>query len=518
MTNKIKVTYSTLASPDPLLDQLYDEAVARVKQNFGKEFPLYIDGQERFAEETFTKISPVDTDLTMGKFQKGTEKDARDALVAARAAFPKWRKTPWQERVAIMRKAADLISERLFDMGAVMSFEVGKNRLEALGDVEETADLIRYYCDQMEENMGFSVSLLSESPRHHNRSVLKPYGVWAVISPFNFPAALSGGPSGGALVAGNTVVFKPATDTPYTGWLLTTCFRDAGLPAGVFNFVTGGGRTVGQTIIDSPEVDGITFTGSYDIGMHIIRTFAQSQTPRPVIAEMGGKNPTIISKKANLDKAAIGVMRSAFGLQGQKCSACSRVYVHSDVKTAFEEKLLALTKKISVGDPTEKANWMGPVINQSVYEDYQQFVEDLNENGNVVYGGKVLDRNGYFVMPTIVTDLPEDHNLWKLEMFLPIVTIAAFEDLDVAMAKANDVEYGLTAGFYSEDEDEIEWFLDNIEAGVLYVNRETGATTGAWPGYQAFGGWKGSGSTGKAGGSRYYVQQYMHEQSQTVVD
>jgi 1-pyrroline-5-carboxylate dehydrogenase len=192
--------------------------------------------------------------------------------------------------------------------------------------------------------------------------------------------------------------------------------------------------------------------------------------------------------------------------------------VHSDVKTAFEEKLLALTKKISVGDPTEKANWMGPVINQSVYEDYQQFVEDLNENGNVVYGGKVLDRNGYFVMPTIVTDLPEDHNLWKLEMFLPIVTIAAFEDLDVAMAKANDVEYGLTAGFYSEDEDEIEWFLDNIEAGVLYVNRETGATTGAWPGYQAFGGWKGSGSTGKAGGSRYYVQQYMHEQSQTVVD
>ena len=145
-------------------------------------------------------------------------------------------------------------------------------------------------------------------------------------------------------------------------------------------------------------------------------------------------------------------------------------------------------------------------------------MEDLNENGDVVYGGKVLDRNGYFVMPTIVTDLPEDHNLWKLEMFLPIVTIAAFEDLDVAMAKANDVEYGLTAGFYSEDEDEIEWFLDNIEAGVLYVNRETGATTGAWPGYQAFGGWKGSGSTGKAGGSRYYVQQYMHEQSQTVVD
>jgi len=518
MSEKIKVTYSTLASPDPKLDQLYDEAVQGTKASFGQTFPLFINGKERSVGTTFAKVSPVDTDLVMGYFQKGSEQDALDAIAAARAAFDGWRNTPWQERVAILRRAADLISDRLFDMGAIMSFEVGKNRLEALGDVEETADLIRYYCDQMEANEGFAVTLKSETQRHHNRSVLKPYGVWAVISPFNFPGALAGGPSGGAMVAGNTVVFKPATDTPYTGWLLTTCFRDAGVPAGVFNFVTGGGRTVGQTIIDSDDVDGITFTGSYDVGMHIIRTFASSSLPRPVIAEMGGKNPTIISKRADLDKAAVGVMRSAFGLQGQKCSACSRVYVHQDVKDEFEQKLLELTKKINVGDPTQKENWMGPIINKGVYEDYKTFTGELHRDGNVLYGGKVLDRNGYFVMPTIVNDLPEEHRLWKLEMFLPIVTIAAFDDLDDAMDKANDVEYGLTAGFYSEDEDEIEWFLDNIEAGVLYVNRETGATTGAWPGYQAFGGWKGSGSTGKAGGSLYYVQQYMHEQSQTVVD
>ncbi|MGB3716021.1 MAG: aldehyde dehydrogenase family protein [Candidatus Promineifilaceae bacterium] len=518
MAQKIKVTYSTLASSDPLLDQLYDEAVARAKKNFVQTFPMYINGEERFAENTFTKVSPVDRGMEMGLFQKGTEEDALDALSAARAAFPAWRDTPWEERVAILRKAADLISERLFDMGAVMSLEVGKNRLEALGDVEETADLIRFCCDQMEKNEGYSITMKSESPRHHNRSVLKPYGVWAVIAPFNFPCALAGGPSGGALVAGNTVVFKPATDTPYTGWLLTTCFRDAGVPKGVFNFVTGSGRTVGQAILDSPEVDGITFTGSYDVGMHIIRSFAGSQIPRPVIAEMGGKNPTVISKKADLDKAALGVMRSAFGLQGQKCSACSRVFVHNDVKDAFEDKLIKLTKKISVGDPTIKDNWMGPVINNSSYEDYQRFVTDLDNDGNILYGGDILDLNGYFVMPTVVNDLPEDHVLWKQEMFLPIVTIAGFEDLDSAMAKANDVEYGLTAGFFSEDEDEIEWFLNNIEAGVLYVNRDTGATTGAWPGYQAFGGWKGSGSTGKAAGSVYYVQQYMHEQSQTVVD
>jgi 1-pyrroline-5-carboxylate dehydrogenase len=518
VTEKIKVTYSTLASPDPRLDMMYEEAVERVKANFGHIYPLYINGEERLADESFVKVSPVDTSLEMGKFQKGTPQDAEDAIAAARAAFNGWRKTPWQERVAILRRAADLISERLFEMGAIVSFEVGKNRLEALSDVEETADLIRYYCDQMEKNNGFMVTLQSESPRHHNRSVLKPYGVWAVIAPFNFPGALAGGPSGGAMVAGNTVVFKPATDTPYTGWMLTTCFRDAGVPKGVFNFVTGGGRTVGQTIIDSPEIDGITFTGSYDVGMHIIRTFANNPIPKPVIAEMGGKNPTVIGKSADLDKAALGVMRSAFGLQGQKCSACSRVYVHNDVKEAFEEKLVELTQKINVGNPTLKDNWMGPVINKSSFADYKKFTADLREDGTVLHGAKVIDLKGFYVAPTIVNDLPADHYLWKQEMFLPIVTIAGFDDLQSAIDRANDVEYGLTAGFYSEDEDEIELFLDNIEAGVLYVNRDSGATTGAWPGYQAFGGWKGSGSTGKAGGSLYYVQQYMHEQSQTVVD
>jgi len=522
MSNKerkhIKVTYSTLASPDPLLHEYYDEAVAEAKANFGQSFPLYINGKNRFAEETFAKVSPVDTDIVMGHFQKGSTQDAEDAIAAAKAAFPAWSGRPWQERVAILRKAADLISERLFHMGAVMSFEVGKNRLEALGDVEETADLIRYNCDAMEKNNGFSFKLLSESEHHHNRSVLKPYGVWVVIAPFNFPGALAGGPSGAALVAGNSVVLKPATDTPYTGWLLTECFRDAGVPDGVFNFVTGPGRTVGQTLVDHPDVAGITFTGSYDVGMNILRTFSHSTFPRPVVAEMGGKNPTIISKNADLDKAAMGVMRSAFGLQGQKCSACSRVYVHNDVKAPFMEKFLALTEQISVGDPTEKENFMGPVVNAGVFEDYKKFAADLHEAGNVVYGGETIEGNGYYAAPTIVDQLPEEHYLWKHEMFLPIVTVAGFEDLDDAMEKANDVEYGLTAGFFSQDDEEIQWFLDNIEAGVVYVNRAGGATTGAWPGYQSFGGWKGSGSTGKAAGSFYYIQQYMHEQSQTVVD
>jgi len=515
---RIKVTYSTLSSPNPRLHQLYDEAVERAKANFGKTYPLFINGEERFAEKTFAKQSPINLDWVMGYFQYGTEQDVNDAVAAARAAFPKWSGMPWQERVAIMRKAADLISDRLFDMGANMSLEIGKNRLEALGDVEETADLIRYNCDAIEKNNNFNFELLAESDKHHNRSVLKPYGVWAVISPFNFPGALAGGPAGAALVAGNTVVLKPATDTPLTSWFLTECFRDAGVPAGVFNYITGSGRVVGEKLINHPDVAGITFTGSYDVGMHILQTFAQGKYPRPVIAEMGGKNPTIVSNKADLDKAAMGVMRSAFGLQGQKCSACSRVYVHRDVKDQFMSKLLALTEEIQVGDPTQKENWMGPVANKGAFEDYQKFVADLKKEGKIVYGGETLDGNGYFVAPTIVDELPHDHYLWKHEMFLPIVTIDSFTELNEAMAKANDVEYGLTAGFFSEDDAEVQWWLDNIEAGVLYVNRASGATTGAWPGYQSFGGWKGSGSTGKAAGSFYYVQQYMHEQSQTVIE
>ncbi|MDX1663861.1 MAG: aldehyde dehydrogenase family protein, partial [Candidatus Promineifilaceae bacterium] len=514
--------YATLASPSPELHQMFDEAVERVKKNFGQTFPMYIDGEEVTAEETFTKRSPVDRDLIMGHFQKGTKEHVERAVAAAKEAFAEWRRTPWQERVDLMYKAADNISDRLFDIAAVMSLEVGKNRLEALGDVEETADLIRWYAAQMEQNNGFVVEMERESERHRNVSRLRPYGVWAVISPFNFPFALAGGPSGGALVAGNTVVFKPASDTAYTGWLLTECFRDAGLPDGVFNFVTGGGRAVGQPLVDHPDVAGITFTGSYEVGMSIYRQFAGGPYPRPCIAEMGGKNPSIISKKADLDKAARGVMRSAFGLQGQKCSANSRVYVHKDVKEAFMDKLLDLTEQIQVGDPTEEENWMGPVINESAYEDYKRFVEELREAGEIVYGGEAMEevggKRGFYVTPTIVENLPHEHELWQREMFLPIVTIESFSEMDAAMEKANESEYGLTAGFYSEDEEEVDWFLDNIEAGVVYVNREAGATTGAWPGYQPFGGWKASGSTGKAGGGRYYVQQYMHEQSQTVID
>jgi len=416
------------------------------------------------------------------------------------------------------------MDQRTFEIGAVMAMEVGKNRMESLGDIAETADLIRYSCHQMEKNEGYIVEMGRDPLVGYtatNTSMLRPYGVWLVISPFNFPAALTGGPSGAALVAGNTIVIKPATDTPFVVRLLAECFRDAGLPEGVFNFVTGPGSTLGQALIDNQDVDGVTFTGSFEVGMGIFRDFAKGNYVRPTILELGGKNPAIVSRNADVERAAIGIVRSAFGLQGQKCSACSRVIVEEPLYDTLVERVIELTNKLVVGDPTEREVYLGPVINRSSYQDYQDFTEELSQAGRFLTGGKILTEGeyakGYFCSPTLVADVPLDHRLWKHEMFLPITTIAKVSNLDEAMKLANDVNYGLTAGFYGSAE-EAKWFFENTQAGVNYANRPHGATTGAWPGFQPFGGWKGSGSSGKNAGGHYYLPLYMHEQIHTNVE
>ncbi len=524
MSDNFRLTYATMFDPPEELHTRYEEEVAKLQANMGREFGMIIGGKERFADEKFESITPADTGQVLAVFQKGTGQDALDAIAAARKAFQIWGRMPWQERVEIMRKAASIIDRRIFEFGAVISMEVGKNRMEALGDASEAADLIRYACDQMEANNGYVVQMGQDPLKGYkatNFSVLRPYGVWVVISPFNFPAALLGGPSGAALVAGNTVVMKPATDTPYTGRLLAECFQEAGLPEGAFNFVTGPGRTVGQTLIDSPEVDGITFTGSYDVGMKIYRTFANGKYPRPTVLEMGGKNPAIVTRNADLDRATAGIVRSAFGLQGQKCSAASRIYVEEPVYDEMVARLVEATNRLVIGDPTARETFMGPVINQWAYQDFKNFTEDLSQSGRFLTGGKVLTEGdygkGYFCTPTLVADTPLDHRLWKHEMFLPISMIHKVNSLEEALQLANDVDYGLTAGIYGSLE-EAEYFFENIEAGVNYANRPQGATTGAWPGFQPFGGWKGSGSSGKNAGGHYYLPLYMHEQSRTIIE
>ncbi len=519
-----KLTYGNMFNPPEELHKGFDKAVAKLRANLGKEYGMIIDNKDVFADDKYDDRSPVNTDWVLAKIQKGNATHANMAIAAARRAFPAWSRTPWQKRVQLVRKAAANIEKRIFELGAAMALEVGKNRMESLGDVQETADLMYWSAHMMEENNGF-VKPMGKDPLtgydSTNVSVLKPYGVWLVVSPFNFPFALTGGPAGAALVAGNTIVIKPATDTAWIVRLYAECLRDAGFPDGVVNFVTGPGSTLGQALVENRDVDGATFTGSFDVGMRMYRDFASRNYVRPIVLELGGKNPAIVSRNANLEDAATGIVRSAFGLQGQKCSAASRVIVEEPVYDELCAKLKAKTEALAIGDPTERTTYWGPVINQSSYNDFKNFTEEIHgAGGQFLTGGHVktggIFDKGYFCEPTFVTDLPFEHRLWQYEMFLPITTIGKVSNLDEAMRIANNVNYGLTAGFYGNAK-ETEWFFDHIEAGVTYANRPQGATTGAWPGFQPFGGWKGSGASGKNGGGYYYVQLYMHEQIQTRV-
>ena len=519
-----KLTYSTMFDPPEEMHTRFEAALAEVRAGLGATHPMFIDGADVAAGKTAENRSPIDQRLVLGHFPVGTAADVDRAVAAAKRAFPGWRLTPHQERVRLVRRAAELMEERVYHIGAALALEVGKNRMESLGETQETADFFTGYSAELERNRGYDLPLPDDPLpdfRSHNRTVLKPYGVWAVIVPFNFPLALGGGPVAAALVTGNTVVLKGATDTPWAGRLLADCIRDAGFPAGVFNYVTGPGSVVGETLITHPDLAGVTFTGSHAVGMRIYRAMAGGPYPRPCVAEMGGKNACVVTANGDLQRAVAGIVRSAFGLTGQKCSALSRVYVEDSVADDLVEGVVEATRKIKVGDPCLKENWMGPVINGGAASEFVRYAAELETaGGRILVGGKRLDAgelaHGHFVECT-VAEAPAHHPLFREEMFQPILMVCRVKDLHEGVALANDVPLGLTAGCYGSDED-VRYFLDHIEAGVLYVNRPQGATTGAWPGYQAFGGWKGSGSTGKAIGSFYYLPLYLREQSQTVVE
>ena len=514
-----KITYTSTPEQVESMHNAFDAALAELRGALGQTYSLLIGGEERVAGETFEVRSPVDNQIVIGRFAAGAAADVNDAVVAARAAFPGWSQRPWQERVAILRRAAELIRERKFHLAALLILEAGKNRIEAIGEVEEAADIVDTYAAQVEANDGFARRLDSLDPAERNRSVLRPFGVWAVLAPFNFPHALSVGMSSGALLAGNTVVYKPASATPLSGYELARIYADAGVPGGVFNYVSGSGEAVGDPLTRHPDVDGVVFTGSREVGWELFKDFS-TDFPKPCITELGGKNPTIVTRNADLDKAVEGVARSAFGYSGQKCSACSRVYVEEPVYDEFMARLTQRTRELVVGDPTDRETYVGPVIDQRAVGRYEDALASAR-GGQVRTGGErlrggIFDR-GTYVAPTVVDGLPLDHELFKKEIFLPFVVVAPVKDLDQAIAEANDTDYGLTAGIFSEDQGEIATFFDRIEAGVVYANRKGGATTGAWPGCQSFAGWKASGSTGKGGLGPYYVQQFMREQSQTVV-
>lgn len=524
-----RLTYSTMFDPPEAMHAGFEAALARISAQLDAKHPLFVDGADRAPAQYAVRYAPFDTTLKLGSFALASAEDADAAMRAAHKAFAGWRATPVAERVRLVRHVADLLEQRVYDAAVAMVLEVGKNRMEGLGEAQETVDLFRHYADDFERNAGFEHTLPNdpiEGVVSHNASVMRPHGVWVVISPFNFPLALSGGPVAAALVTGNTVVLKGASDTPWSARILADCIRDAGLPPGVFNFLSGSSREIGEALVQHPLTAGITFTGSARVGRHLMQYMGSGASPRPCIAEMGGKNPCIVTEQANLDDAATGIVRSAYGLTGQKCSALSRLYVHEAVAGDLIKRLKDRIDAIPVGDPRERKQWMGPVINAAAYENFQRYMDDFRKSGaKVLAGGDRLGLDsggpdalarGYFVAPTLV-EAPEGHPLWQQEMFVPILTLLRCRNRDEAMRHANDSALGLTAGFYG-GAGEVPWFHDHIEAGVVYSNRSQGATTGAWPGYQPFGGWKGSGSTGKAIASFYYLAQYLREQSRTVVE
>src|SRR5215472_8344668 len=519
-----KLTYATMFDPPEELHTRFDAAMQRVRGALGRSHPLYFAGADRPAEHAAEKRNPADRDELIGTFAAASAADADRALRAAHAAWPAWKQTPAKARAQLLRRVGELIEERVYDIAAALTLEVGKNRMEALGEAQEAADFFVAYCDDFERAGGF-VHALPDDPlashASHNRSVLKPYGAWVVITPFNFPIALAAGPVAAALITGNTVVLKGATVTPWAGRLLADCIRDAGLPPGVFNYLSGSSAEIGAALVDHPLTAGVTFTGSFEIGRQIALKLQSGAYPKPCIAEMGGKNACIVTARADLKRATAGILRSAFGMGGQKCSALSRLYVDARVAEPLGEALLAQLEALRIGDPARRENWLGPVATHSGYEDYARYAAQLRTGGaQILAGGEQMKdgpfARGFFVRPTLA-EAPPGHPLWDKEMFLPILMLHRVASNDEAMALANASPLGLTAGFYGAA-DEIGWFQEHIEAGVTYANRPQGATTGAWPGYQPFGGWKGSGTTGKAIASFYYLPQYLREQSQTVVE
>lgn len=498
----------------------FEKGIDEVKKEFGKKYPVIINGKEIYSDDNFSVNCPSNTQFSIAEFPKSTISDTNDAISTAKNAFDQWSSLPYLKRSEIFRKCADYFSSKKFFLAAIMTFENGKNRFEAIGDVDEAIDFMRFYAFQLEKNEGFCKQTKHPNPNEKTQTVMKPFGVWGIISPFNFPSAIAIGMSTGALITGNTAVLKPASSAPLSSFYFAK-FLFPKIPDGAINFVTGSGNIVGKALIESEYVDGIAFTGSREVGMQGFHKFTKIST-KPFISEMGGKNPVIVTKNADLDKASKGVMNAAFGFGGQKCSACSRVYVQNEIADQFIAKLIESTKKIKIGMPWEREIFLGPIINFDAVKKFEEASNIAKEDGNIRVGGSIIKtnnlENGFFVEPTIVEKLPEDHKLMQEELFLPFLCIQRYENFDDAIKLANQSEYGLTAGIFSEDEKQLEEFFSKIHSGVVYANRSASATTAALVSSQPFVGWKNSGTTGKGAGGEYYLQQFLRTQTQTRCD
>ncbi len=460
--------------------------------------------------------SPIDPSLTLGNFPTSSPADIQTAVAHAREGAKIWNHATVAERLGFAERWKAQITEAKYSLGLAALYEVGKSRIEAMGEAEEAQDMLDYYPAELKAHDGFRRPMNQLVAHETALSVLKPYGVFAVISPFNFPVALSIGPIVCALLAGNAVVFKPSPECALTALMIAQTIKDAGLPDGVFNIVLGGAE-VGRLLTTDEGIDGVAFTGSHNTGMEIFRHMATGRWMKPVLAEMGGKNPAYVTKNADLDRASQGVVRSAFGLQGQKCSACSVVYVDNQIKDAFIERCKSFAAKLIVGDPRKAGTFMGPLYNSATADRFAKAVAQVRANGVLHFGGEHLDGKPMNYVVPAIAEMPGPGDLTRQELFMPFLVVRGVDNLEEGLREGNSTSYGLSAGVYTENQSELELFLGRAEAGVLYANRASGATTGAWPGAQPFCGWKGSGVSGKGGLGPYYLPQFMREQSQTIM-
>jgi 1-pyrroline-5-carboxylate dehydrogenase len=518
-----KITYTTLFA-DETVHPKFEAALKGFGPKLGQRHPMYIGSKVVWSDAgEFEHRSPIDTSIVVGEFQVGTRAHANMAIEAARSGFAVWSSTPWQERVRVMERFARLVDQRKFEIAVAISYEVGKTRLEALAEAWEAVDAVKYYAKIMREEKGYTTRMGPGGPGEHTLVFGKPFGVWPVISPFNFPFMLASGMALGALMIGNSIILKPTSEAPLTGLMLYEAYRDAGVPKGAVNYVTGPGANFEDEFVSNPDIAGIAFTGSRDVGMRLYRRFTTGQPyPKPILLEMGSKNPTIVTAKADIPKAVEGTVRAAFGYGGQKCSATSRLYVQKEIKDELLSALKTRVEALAVGDPREREVFMGPVINESAVGRFESAVDEARKTGGkILTGGKVMKggemSRGYYVSPTVVSDLPPETRLLRDELFVPFVVVDEFGTIDEAIAKANATEYGLTAGIFSNDKREIKKFFDGIRFGVTYANRSGGSTTGAWPGAQSFTGWNASGATGRGIGGPRYLLNFMRDQSQTTV-
>lgn len=477
--------------------------LVRVKAALGQTYWPLINGEYVPTDATLDSLNPCDPRQVVGKIGQVSQEQAAAALAAAKAAFPAWKATPVRERAGILRKAADLMEARRHDLNAWICLEVGKILPQADAEVSEAIDFCRYYADEMERlDQGFNYDLAGETNRYH----YQPRGIAVVISPWNFPMAIATGMTVAALVTGNCALLKPAAPSSVVAAKLSEVLVEAGIPKGVFQYVPGRGSTVGNYLVSHPDTHLIAFTGSREVGCQIFQAAAQLQPGQKhlkrTIAEMGGKNAIIIDESADLDQAVAGVIASAFGYTGQKCSACSRAIALASVHDAFVQRLLEAAKSLNVGPADLPSTTVGPVVTEEARAGILRYIEQGKQEANLALQVPVPE-TGYFVPPTIFTDVPPEAVIAQEEIFGPVLAVIKAVNFDEALAIANNTDYALTGGLYSRTPSHIERAKAAFEVGNLYINR---TITGAVVARQPFGGFKLSGVGSKAGGPDYLLQ------------